>query len=196
MKWNMNMIPMWLKGLGALIAALALPSLTFAQDILPPADAYEPPKKEYSPFVDDHFPTRMLWGDTHLHTSWSVDAGFLGATLGPEEAYQASMGLEVTSKSGFKFKLMRPLDFVVVSDHAENFGLPDLVERSDPIVLKDPLGKQVHDLVKSGNGFEAFQVMIQAAGDGRGIQDPGTLRSTWEKATAIAERPCSKTSPF
>jgi hypothetical protein len=69
-----------------LTAITVTSNLASAQEINPPEDAYEAPRVEYSPFVDDHFPTRVLWGDTHLHTSWSVDAGFMGATLGPEGA--------------------------------------------------------------------------------------------------------------
>ena len=170
--------------------SLFLPCVAFAQDINPGEEAYEAPKKEYSPFVGDHFPTRVLWGDTHLHTSWSVDAGFLGGVLGPEDGYRASRGEEVTAKSGFRFKLLRPLDFVVVSDHAESYGLPGLIERSDPLVLKDPVGKQLHDLIKAGKGFEAFQTIIQAYADGKagGLQDPNTVRSAWEKATTLAEK--------
>jgi hypothetical protein len=159
-----------------------------AQDINPPEEAFEPPPSQYSPFPDDHFPTRVLWGDTHLHTSWSVDAGFMGATLGPDAAYRASMGQEVISNGGLRFKMVRPLDYVVVADHAESFGLPDFIDRSDPLVLKDPLGKQLHDLIKSGNGFEAFQLVIQAAADGRGVTSPSMLRSAWEKATTLAEQ--------
>ncbi len=188
MKLKSRISSEWLKGLGFLMAALALPVAALAQDVNPPEDAYEAPKKEYSPFVDDHFPTRVLWGDTHLHTSWSVDAGFLGATLGPEGAYRASMGQAVTAKSGFEFKLIRPLDFVVVADHAESFGLLDFIARSDPLILQDPLGKQLHDLIKSGKGFEAFQTIIQAAADGRGVQDPKIIRPAWEKATTLAEK--------
>lgn len=75
-----------------LITFVISTSVALASEINPPEEAYEAPKNEYSPFVDDYFPTRVLWGDTHLHTSWSVDAGFLGATLGPEGAYLASMG--------------------------------------------------------------------------------------------------------
>ena len=172
---------------GSLALLVASPA-ALGQDVNPDRDAVKPPKKEYSPFVGDHFPTRVLWGDTHVHTSWSVDGGFLGGTLGPEGAYQASMGRVVTSSSGFLFKLVKPLDFVVVADHAESFGLPDLIERSDPLVLKDPLGKQLHDLVKGGKGWEAFQIIIQAAADGRGVTDPLTMRSIWERATALAEK--------
>ncbi len=170
------------------ITLLTLPGVALAQDVNPPKEAYDAPKKEYSPFVGDHFPTRVLWGDTHLHTSWSVDAGFMGATLGPEDAYRASMGQAVTSSSGFKFKLVKPLDFVVVADHAESFGLLDFIERSDPLVLKEPLGKKLHDLIMAGKGFEAFQVIIQAAADGKGVTSPEMMRSAWEKATTFAEQ--------
>jgi hypothetical protein len=161
---------------------------TFSQDVNPPKEAYDAPKKEYSPFLDDHFPAKVLWGDTHLHTMWSVDAGFVGGTLSPEEAYQSSMGQEVTSSSGFKFKIKRPLDFLVVSDHAESYGLPGFIERSDPVILKDPLGRQLHDLVKAGKGFEAFQLIIQNAADGKGVTSPEMMRSAWDKNIEMAEK--------
>ena len=88
----------WLKGLGIFITALALPGVALAQDVRPPKEAYEAPKKEYSPYAGDHFPTRVLFGDTHLHTSWSTDVGMAGATLGPDVAYRVSRGEEVTSQ--------------------------------------------------------------------------------------------------
>jgi hypothetical protein len=107
--------------------------MVFAYDILPAKETVKLPKKEYSPFVGDHFPNRVLFGDTHLHTSWSTDAGMVGATLGPDAAYRVSRGETVTSHQGWKVKLIRPLDFLVVADHAENLGLADFIRRSDPI---------------------------------------------------------------
>ncbi len=65
--------------LTALTAAL-MSSAALAQDVMPAKEDYKAPKKEYSPFVGDHFPTRALFGDTHIHTSWSADAGLTGAT--------------------------------------------------------------------------------------------------------------------
>ena len=127
-----------------------------AQDYFPENKEEAVPKKEYSPYVDDHFPTSVFFGDTHLHTSWSADAGLAGASLGPEEAYRISRGEAVKSHSGLRVKLNRPLDFIVVADHAENLGLADFIDRSDPILLANPTGKRWHDMVKAGTGYDAF----------------------------------------
>ena len=89
-------------------------NLAIAQDIMPAEDAFEAPKREYSPFVDDHFPIRPLFGDTHVHTSWSADAGMLGGTLGPDTAYRFARGETVDSRDGWRVKMPRPLDFIVV----------------------------------------------------------------------------------
>ena len=107
------------------VARFVCSAAALAQDINPPEESFVPPKKEYSPFVGDHVPTRPRFGDTHLHTSWSADAGMMGGTLGPDEAYRVSRGEMLTSHDGWKVKLHRPLDFVVVADYAENRGLAD-----------------------------------------------------------------------
>ena len=71
---------------------------------------------------------RVYWGDTHLHTSNSIDAFGFGVKLGPEEALRFARGEEVTATWGLKAKLERPLDFLVVADHSDQMGLfPDLV---------------------------------------------------------------------
>ena len=82
----------WLRGVGIFMAAVTLPVVALAQEVRPPEEAYEAARNEYSPFVGDHFPTRVLWGDTHLHTSWSADAGMGGAKLDPDDAYRVSRG--------------------------------------------------------------------------------------------------------
>jgi hypothetical protein len=46
-----------------------------------------PAKPPYSPYAGRNFPTRPYFGDTHLHTSYSMDAGAFGARLGPKDAY-------------------------------------------------------------------------------------------------------------
>lgn len=68
------------------------------------------------------FPDRPYWGDTHLHTDNSIDAFGFGVRLGPEDALKFASGQEVTSTTGTKAKLARPLDFLVISDHSDGLG--------------------------------------------------------------------------
>ena len=154
-------------GITRFVLAITAASFVFvpgvsAQDVLPPEDNYEPPKAEYSPYADDYFPNRVYFGDTHLHSSWSTDSGMAGCTAGPDVAYRISSGAAVTSTTGLRVKLIRPLDFVVLADHAENLGLADFIRRSDPILLANKTGKRWHDMVKDGKGYEAFIEWLRA----------------------------------
>jgi len=129
-----------------------------------PADVPPPTTRNvtYSPYPAQTFPDRVYWGDTHLHTAYSSDAGMVGAILGPEEAYRFARGEEVKSNHGQPVKLRRPYDFLVVSDHAENLGLAPMIAESNPELLKSEWGRQVHDLVKAGKGPEAFNMWLAA----------------------------------
>ena len=153
-------------------------------------EQFPAPTRDYSPYVDQHFPNRVFWGDTHLHTSYSTDAGMIGCTLGPEEAYRFARGEEVRSSTGQRVKLPRPYDFLVVSDHAENLGLAPMIATSDPILLKTEVGKQWHDMVKAGKGFEAFGDWVKR-GSTTGkdpIGSPEMMRAAWEYIVKAAER--------
>src|SRR3954454_14294932 len=81
-----------------------------------------PAQPPYSPYAGRNFPTRPYFGDTHTHTSYSMDAGAFGARLGPKDAYRFAKGGEVIASSGQHAKLSRPLDFLVVSDHSDGMG--------------------------------------------------------------------------
>lgn len=159
----------------------------FAQDILPPAELVDGIKKEYSPYAGDHFPNQVLFGDTHLHSSWSTDAGMAGATLGPDVAFRVSRGETVTSHLGWQVKLIRPLDFVVLADHAENLGLADFIRRSDPILLANKTGKRWHDMVKEGKGYDAFMEWLRAD-DRDQINEPRMMESAWSKMVDNADK--------
>jgi hypothetical protein len=158
-----------------------------AQDLHPAREDYQPPRKEYSPYAGEHYPNRVYFGDTHLHSSWSTDAGMAGATLGPDVAYRISRGEEVTSHLGWKVKLIRPLDFLVLSDHAENLGLAEFIRRSDPIILANETGKKWHDWVKEGKGYDAFMEWLRA-GSKDLIDEPRMMRSVWEKVVHNADK--------
>ena len=131
-------------------------------------------------------PQTPLFGDTHLHSSWSTDAGMGGASLGPEVAYRASRGDRVTSHTGLSFQLDRPLDFVVLADHAENLGLADFLRRSDPLVLNNATGKRWHDWLKAGNGTLAFQEWLMNDNVDM-IKEPAMALDAWTKSTSLAD---------
>ncbi len=85
-------------------------------------------KAGYSPYAGRNYPTRPFWGDTHVHTATSFDAGAFGTTLGPGDAYRFALGEEVISNSGQRVKMARPIDFLAVTDHSDNMGFfPDLM---------------------------------------------------------------------
>jgi hypothetical protein len=173
----------------ATLAWLLVPLAASAQERAS-KDDYVAPKKNYSPYLDRHYPDRVLWGDTHLHTSYSTDAGMVGCRLGPEEAYRFARGEEVQSSTGQRVRLPRPLDFLVVADHSENLGLAPMINRSDPLVLKNPTGKKWHDMVKSGKGFEAFADWIKSGSEtGKDpVDSPEMMRAAWDDILKAAER--------
>ena len=61
--------------------------------------------KVYSPYAHRNFPERPLWGDSHLHTALSFDAGLFGNRLYPREAYRLARGEEVVSSTGQAIRL-------------------------------------------------------------------------------------------
>ena len=100
-------------------------------------------KREYSPHLDQGYPQRVFWGDTHLHTSYSTDAGMIGNRLGPDAAYRFARGEEVVSSTGVRAKLVRPLDFLVVADHAENLGLAPMMLLKGKLSVLPPWNRHV-----------------------------------------------------
>ncbi len=99
----------------------------------------------YSPYAGRNFPTMVLWGDTHLHTSLSLDARAFGVTLGPEEAYRFARGEEVTASHGERVKLSRPLDWLVVADHSDGMGAMNEIIKGNPNLLRDATVKDWHN---------------------------------------------------
>ena len=134
-------------------------------------------------------PTRAYFGDTHLHTAYSPDAGLAGATVGPEEAYRFALGETVTSNTGQQARLKRPLDFLVIADHAENLALAQAIATSDPALLADPFGKELHDMMKAGKGVDAFNLLVQKMTKGAEAKIQGDmLKNAWKIMMALAEK--------
>ena len=119
----------------------------------------------YSPYVNRDYPDQVLFGDTHFHTELSPDAGLVGTTLDVDDAYRFARGEKVISNTGQPVQLVRPLDFLVITDHAEFIGLAPQVRNSAPELLSDPWGKKIHDLFNSGQEgrMQAFQMIMEGA---------------------------------
>jgi hypothetical protein len=185
----------WLALLLSLIAAIALS--VFAQDAgegTPEAlQKAFPAKRPYSPYADRAFPTRVYWGDTHLHTAFSMDAGAFGARLTPRDAYIFAKGNQVMSNTGQPVKLSRPLDFLVVTDHSDGMGFFPLILAGGPEMMADPQGKKWHDMIVSGKGSEAAMEIIVSFGKGTIskaiLPSPGTpaYRNAWKETIKAAE---------
>jgi hypothetical protein len=120
-------------------------------------------ERVYSPFVGRNYPDQVLFGDTHLHTDLSFDAGLVGTTLTIDEAFRFARGEKVISNSGQPVQLIRPLDFLVVTDHAEFIGLAPMIHGSHPGLLADPWGNWLHERFNSGpeGRVEAYMNIIK-----------------------------------
>ncbi|MCP4878673.1 MAG: DUF3604 domain-containing protein, partial [Gammaproteobacteria bacterium] len=125
--------------------------LTLASPVIYASDAGTPdpktmsklyPGKTYSPYAQRSFPSNVYWGDTHLHTSLSLDAGLFGNILGHEDAYRLARGEEIKSSTGLPVKLGRPLDWLVITDHSDMMGFAADVQRGAPNVMANPKGKE------------------------------------------------------
>ena len=184
--------------LSIVAATVIICSASYAQ-LPPPTDDVKdsfPSQKHYSPYAGRSFPTQVFWGDTHLHTGNSLDAGAFGARLMPEDAHRFARGEELTSSTGLQVKLSRPLDFLVVADHSDNMGFFPLLNSGDPKMLADPTGKKWYDMIQAG-GQEAVAAAVEIvqALTGNSFPEPlylapGTAayRSTWEQTIAAAEK--------
>lgn len=147
-------------------------------------------ERVYSPQAAAEHPTKLLFGDLHLHTSYSSDAGMIGARLGPDEAYRFARGEKLISNFGSPVQIARPLDFLAVTDHAENLGLAPMVVRSDPELLKSPWGRKVHEAFKAGNQTRAYELWIESKNAGinplQGFD--GVAKQAWADIVASAEK--------
>jgi hypothetical protein len=147
----------------------------------------------YSPYAGRNFPTRPFFGDTHLHTAVSFDAGAFGARLTPADAYRFAKGEEITASSGQPVKLSRPLDFLVVADHSDNMGFFPKLLAGDAAIMADVTGRKWYNMIQSGQGADAAIEMIVAFSQGTFPENlllkPGTApyRTAWQDTVGAAE---------
>ncbi len=180
---------------------LSLASLT-AQEAAPASDAgtlskeaadAAHKKRPYSPYADRKFPSRPFFGDTHLHTGFSMDAGAFGCRLTPRDALRFARGEQIMASSGQPAKLSRPLDFLVVADHSDNMGFFTDLFAGKPEILAEPMGRRWYDMIQSGKGGAAALEIIGEFSQGTFPKAlmylPGSraYRGAWQETIAAAE---------
>ncbi|WP_136799736.1 MULTISPECIES: DUF3604 domain-containing protein [Desulfosediminicola] len=133
------------KTLALATAVLTLPLAVLAYDI----GSTDPevlkelyPGATYSPYAQRTFPSTVYWGETHLHTGLSLDAGLFGNILGHEDAYRFARGEEITSSTGLPVKLSRPLDWIAITDHSDMMGIATDIQNGAPNIVADPKGRE------------------------------------------------------
>lgn len=182
--------------LSLVFTIIVLPTTGFAADY-------------YSPHVNQSNNTQLYWGDTHLHTTLSVDAsGFGNDRLTPDDAYRFAKGETLRAHNGQLVRLRRPLDFLVVADHAVNIGVLPRIAAGDPLIMKTEVGKRWAQLLKdspvsasevlTAETAEQFGQALSSLYGGRlfyqrswstdYVGDEIFRRSVWDEICANAER--------
>jgi hypothetical protein len=153
--------------------------------------------KTYSPYAKRAFPERPLWGDSHLHTNLSMDAGLFGNRLPPTEAYRFARGEQVVSSSGQRVRLSRPLDWLVVADHSDGMGMIGDLATGRPVIMESEQGRRWSEGLQKG-GEETVAVALDLISNfSQGTIDPELIaayspgsklyKNLWEKVVADAE---------
>ena len=152
----------------------------------------------YSPYAQRAFPSWPLWGDQHVHTAVSMDAGLFGARIGLDDAYRFARGEEVISSTGQPVRLARPLDWMVITDHSDGMGLITDLAAGAPAVLQFEQGRRWAEGLRAGGEQAVAAAMDLITTFSQGQMDPGLLgqyspgspvyASVWDTTVKAAER--------
>ena len=133
----------------------------------------------------------VYFGQTHQHTSWSLDAYILGNTVtGPEQAYQYSLGQTIKHPAGYDVKIRTPLDFQGVTDHAEYVGVVKLANDPESSISKLPVAAKLR-VSKDNTIMDIFQWMAGSIAKSEPIEsllDPKIVDSVWAHNNEIADK--------
>ena len=145
----------------------------------------------YSGSVGQNYPKEVFFGDTHLHTRNSADAWSMGnLNLTPGDAYRFAQGSPVLAHNGMQVQLRRPLDFLVVSDHAKYLGAFYRFNVNDSLITKTDVGRQWQTYVEEGDLAKFFGAFVNSM---RNPEEdpalPAAVRQTvWSGVAKTADR--------
>jgi hypothetical protein len=135
--------------------------------------------------------TRLLWGDLHVHSNLSFDAfSFGNRTLSPADAFSFARGQAVRSSGGLLAKLQRPLDFLMVSDHAEYMGVMRELVSGNQQLLGAPFAERWQQYLKADDMaaiVREFSGSIERTLEHTNVIPPDFESSIWAEVNAAAE---------
>jgi len=177
----------------SLFGMVAMPVTGPAQEYTPSEDAVieNVSRSEFSPYVGREYPTHVFWGETHLHTAVSVDAGTM-CRVGQEDAYRFARGETITTTHGLRAKLSRPLDWLVIADHSEMYGLMPQLLKGDPEILATEKGRRWYDMLMTDDRDQVFAAAMEIVAS---LQQPDppiandkSVKNAWREYTALADK--------
>ncbi len=139
-------------------------------------------------------PRNAYFGDTHVHTGWSADAGMDGAITTPDDAYRFALGEEITSNSGMPAKLHRPYDWFLVSDHSDGMGTINEIKDGNPEMMESEVLKRWNEAFNSGSEEAAAaaksELIVLQSNEQlpEQVMDPKWMKTAWEKTIEAAEK--------
>lgn len=135
---------------------------------------------------------KALFGETHLHTSWSMDVFSMGNTInGPDQAYMYAKGEKIKHPLGYDIQITTPLDFIGVTDHSEYVGI--MVEGNTPGSAVSKMS-DMQPLIKRDDSPEEATRLVQAIfglwakPPSKQLNDPKVAHDIWTKNLAIADK--------
>jgi len=151
------------------------------------------PAKSLQSKVERNPNKNLYWGDTHLHTNYSSDAFLFGTIMAsPDEAFRFAKGEVMTyPPTGKKIKINRPLDFLVVTDHAEGLGTMLKARNKDKLLMSTVAGQRLAKIVEGRPGIPMFLKWLRAKNLGEsGLTEIDTgkvMTSIWQEHNQFAD---------
>jgi hypothetical protein len=162
-------------------------------DAPPAATAEAPGVEQLEAAVAANPLKEAYFGETHVHTSYSLDAYIGGARITPDEAYRFAKGQEVTV-NGQMHSIGRALDFAAVSDHAEFIGEMYSAQVKGAPGSDHPAYEELRNLVTLEDQRKWFLKYVQENMRGANpshppfYAGPETTRSAWNDVIVKAAR--------
>ena len=167
-----------------LLCALLVTSMAYAKDV----------KKPFSPYADREYPTKLLFGEQHIHSALSADAGGGGTKLLPRDLYRFAKGEQVMSNTNQPVKRNRALDFMCITEHTDGMGVITDIFKGTPSIMADEQGADFHNKFAQGGEVakKASQDLIRFFSQGTLSPalnyQPGNVgyKRTWQDLVAAA----------